>query len=90
MWLHKPHTSKLCTLNLIFLNLKFLGRDAAHFLCGLFCKMVLPSIFAQFAEVGTRHSLTPAVEWLDSLIRPGGLLLVVSHLFSFMGGVRKK
>jgi len=51
MWLHKPHTSKICTL-----NLKFLGRDAGHFLCGLFCKMVLPSIFAQLAEVGTRRT----------------------------------
>jgi hypothetical protein len=37
-----------------------------------------------------QQSLTPAVDGLDSLIRPGRLLLVVSDLFSFMGGVRKK
>jgi hypothetical protein len=30
-----------------------------------------------------RHSLiTPAIDWLDSLIGPAGLLLVVSHLFA--------
>jgi hypothetical protein len=28
------------------------------------------------------QSLTPAVDWLDSLIGRGGLLLVVSHLFA--------
>jgi hypothetical protein len=35
------------------------------------------------------QSLTPAVDWLDCLIYPGGLLLVVSHLlqsqFQFYG-----
>jgi len=31
---------------------------------------------------GRPEPITPAVEWLDSLIRPGGLLLVVFHLFA--------
>jgi hypothetical protein len=46
-------------------------------------KWFWPSIFAQDAEAGKRHSktLTPAVDWLDSLIGSGGLLVVVSHLF---------
>jgi hypothetical protein len=55
-----------------------------------------PSIFAQFAEAGKKaqQSLTPAVDWLDSLIGPGEFLLLVSHLFAvpvldFMGGVGK-
>jgi hypothetical protein len=41
-----------------------------------------PSIFAQFAEAvkKAQQSLTPAVDWLDSLIGPVGLLLVVSYL----------
>ncbi len=29
-----------------------------------------------------QQSLTPVVDWVDSLIVPGGLLLVVSHLFA--------
>jgi hypothetical protein len=29
-----------------------------------------------------QHSLTPAVNWLDSLIDPGGLLLVIFNLFA--------
>jgi hypothetical protein len=47
-------------------------------------KWLQPSIFPQDVEVGKRkqQSLTPAVDWLDSLIGPGGLLLVVSHLFA--------
>jgi hypothetical protein len=28
-----------------------------------------------------QQSLTPAVDWLDGLIGPGGLLILVSHLF---------
>jgi hypothetical protein len=39
----------------------------------------LPSIFAQDSEAGERHS-KPTTNWLDGLIGPGGLLLVVSHL----------
>jgi hypothetical protein len=27
-----------------------------------------------------QQSLTPAVDWLDGLIGPGGLLLIVSHV----------
>jgi hypothetical protein len=34
-------------------------------------------------------SLTPTVDGLDNLIGPGGLLLVVSHLFCFRGGLEK-
>jgi hypothetical protein len=47
------------------------------------CKMVLAQHFAQDAEAGKRRSkaLTSAVDWLDSLIGSGGLLVVVSHLF---------
>jgi hypothetical protein len=29
-----------------------------------------------------QQGLTPALDWLDSLIGLGGLLLVVSHLFA--------
>jgi hypothetical protein len=41
-----------------------------------------------------QQSLTPAVDWLDSLIGQGEFLLLVSHLFAvpvldFMGGVGK-
>ncbi len=47
-------------------------------------KWLWPSIFLWDAEAGKKEqqSLTPAVDWLDSLIGPGGLLLVVSHLFA--------
>jgi hypothetical protein len=51
------------------------------------------SIFAMFAEVDKKaqQSLTTAVDWLHSLIGPGGLLFVVpSPSFSFVGGVGKK
>jgi hypothetical protein len=36
-----------------------------------------PSNFAQFVEAGKRAQqvLTPAIDWLDSLICPSGLLL---------------
>jgi hypothetical protein len=45
-------------------------------------KMVFwPSIFALFAEAGKRCSKA-AVDWLDSLLGPGGLLFVVSHPFA--------
>jgi hypothetical protein len=42
-----------------------------------------------------QQSVTPAIDWLDSLIGPGDLVLVVSHLcqvpvFSFMRGVGEK
>jgi len=51
--------------------------------------------FAEAGEVSAHQSWTPAVHWLDSLIDPGGLELVVSPpvcstSFSFMGGVEKK
>jgi hypothetical protein len=45
--------------------------------------------------VHTKAPLTPVVDWLDSLIGRGGLLLVASFLFAipilfyFMGGVEK-
>jgi hypothetical protein len=50
---------------------------------------------AQESLACTQQSLTPAVDWLDSLIGPGGLLSVVSPpmcspSFSLMGGVGKK
>jgi hypothetical protein len=32
----------------------------------------------------TLQSLIPAVDWLDSMIGPGGLLLVVARLFSVL------
>jgi hypothetical protein len=50
------------------------------------CKIVLAQQFAQDAEAGKRHSkaFTPAVDWLDSLIGSGGLLVVVSHLFAVL------
>jgi hypothetical protein len=44
--------------------------------------MVLAELFAQDAEAGKGHNLTHAVDWLDSLIGPGGLQLVVSLLFA--------
>jgi hypothetical protein len=41
-----------------------------------------------------QQSLTPAVDWVDSLTDPGGLLLVPNlppiWTFRFMGGVGKK
>jgi hypothetical protein len=41
-----------------------------------------------------QQSLTPIVDWLNDLIGPNGLLLIVSHFlrfqFSFKGGVGKK
>jgi hypothetical protein len=56
--------------------------------------MVLASI-VDSGSYYTQQSLTPAVDWLNSLIALRGLLLVVSHLFavpvfSFMCGVGKK
>jgi hypothetical protein len=41
-----------------------------------------PCIFPQDACTGKRQSLTTAVDWLDSSIGPGGLLLVVSYLLA--------
>jgi hypothetical protein len=49
-------------------------------------KWFWPSIFVHFAEAGKCHTL--AVDWLDSLIGPGGSLLIPFHPFfsvSFMG-----
>jgi hypothetical protein len=61
-------------------------------------KWFWPSIFAQFAEACKRHSkvehlpeksvvnmiwlLLPVFDWTIIVIGPGGLLLVVSHLFA--------
>jgi hypothetical protein len=48
-------------------------------------KWFWPSIFTQFAEAGKRQSksLTSSVDWLDSSLGPGELLLVViSYLFA--------
>jgi hypothetical protein len=47
-------------------------------------RKVCKSILAQFAEAGKKaqQSLTPAVDWLDTSIGRGGLVLVVSHLFA--------
>jgi hypothetical protein len=59
-------------------------------------KMVWHNIFAPDAETGKRHkeSLTPAVDWLDALIGPGGLLLLLSDLlqsqFQFYGWGQNK
>ncbi len=56
-----------------------------------------PAFFAEdtgAAKGRTHQTLTPAVDWLDNLIGPGGLLLVVSHLlqsqFQFDEGSWKK
>jgi hypothetical protein len=59
-------------------------------------KMVWHNIFAPDAETGKRHreSLTPAVDWLNALIGPGGLLLLLSDLlqsqFQFYGWGQNK
>jgi hypothetical protein len=49
-------------------------------------KWFWPSIFPQDADAGKRlnNALTPAVDWLDSLIGSGGLPVVVSHLFAVL------
>jgi len=49
-------------------------------------KWFWPSIFVHFAEAGERHNqnLTPAVDWLNSSIGPGGTLLVPFHPFSVL------
>jgi hypothetical protein len=56
-----------------------------------------PAFFNTFCwgRWSAHQSWTPAVDWLDSLIDPGGLEFVVSPpvcspSFSFMGGAGKK
>ncbi len=57
----------------------------------LLSKMVLAQHFStgSWGWKKAQQSLTPAVDWLNDLIGPGGLLLVVSHLlqshFQFYG-----
>ncbi len=48
-------------------------------------KMVWHNILAPAAEIGkkTDETLTPAVDWLDALIGPRGLLLLISDLLQF-------
>jgi len=49
-------------------------------------KWFWPSIFVHFAEARKRlqQSLTPAVDWLHSLIGPGGSPLVPFHPFTVL------
>jgi hypothetical protein len=45
-------------------------------------KMVFGPAFLHRMLRLVKQSLTPAVDWLNSLIGPGGLHLAVSHLFA--------
>jgi hypothetical protein len=49
-------------------------------------KWFWPSISMQNVEAGKRYSksLTLAIDWLDGLTGPSGLLLIFSHLLQFL------
>jgi hypothetical protein len=65
-------------------SLDFFGKKQGN-VFPLDKRVMQRTYFAQFADTDkkAKQSLTPALDRLDSLIDPGGLLLVVvSHLFA--------